>query len=69
MSTQTVTLSRRGLWFATLILMAFPAAEAQTGGQISGYAKDQTGAVIPGVAVTVSSSDIGVSRPATSDAS
>ena len=69
MSTQTVTLSRRVLWFATLILMALPAAEAQTGGQISGYAKDQTGAVIPGVAVTVSSSDIGVSRPATSDAS
>ena len=42
---------------------------AQSTAQISGTVKDQTGAVVPGVEVTVTQTDTGVKRSVTTDAS
>src|SRR3954454_14859976 len=53
----------------TLILLAFTcsAAWAQTTAQINGTVKDQSGAVLPGVEVTVTQTNTGVMRSTPTD--
>ena len=53
----------RRIWlFLSLSLLSASAVLAQTSGQISGHVTDSTGAVIPKVAVTLTSAATGVAR-------
>jgi predicted porin len=49
-----------------LLLLLFP-ARAQTGANLSGVVTDQTGAALPGVAVTMKNLDTGATRTITTD--
>src|SRR5206468_8652176 len=51
-------------WTAFLILASCAMVWAQVTAQISGVAKDQSGAVLPGVEITATQSDTGVARTA-----
>ena len=54
--------------FTFLSILLFVAASAQiTTGTISGVVKDETGAVLPGVTVTVTSNETGAKRTAITD--
>src|SRR5690349_8798128 len=55
--------------FGVLLLLTFMASIvwAQATAQINGAVKDQTGAVLPGVEITVTQTDTGISRSAVSD--
>src|SRR5262245_20430618 len=57
------------LSIALLVSTFAPArrAWAQATGQISGTVRDQSGAVLPGVEVTVTQTDTGISRNAVTD--
>ena len=50
------------------ILILVPHARAQSTGTISGTVADQTGGVVPGVAVTLTNLDTGVTRSVSTDA-
>ena len=52
-----------------LLGVAFAMAFAQTGGQITGEARDPTGAIVPNASVTVTNSATGVARTTTTNAS
>ena len=50
-----------------LVLLACSSVWAQATAQISGTVKDQSGAVLPGVEITVTQTDTGVARTAVSN--
>lgn len=50
-----------------VLVFAVSAAQAEVGGKITGVVKDQTGSVIPGVAVAVTNTSTGVKLTATTD--
>ena len=52
------------VWTAFLIVATCAMVWAQATAQISGVAKDQTGAVLPGVEITATQADTGVARTA-----
>jgi len=59
-----------GKKFLLLLVLVFSfvsAARAEVGGKITGVVKDQTGSVIPGVAVVVTNTQTGVKLTATTD--
>lgn len=61
-------MSARRLWFlAALLLQCMPLIAQSPTGHISGVVTDSSRAAAPGVTVTVSSDDTGLSRVATSD--
>src|SRR6476661_6315832 len=52
------------LWTALVVLHGCAMVWAQATAQISGAAKDQSGAVLPGVEITVTQTDTGITRDA-----
>ena len=56
----------RGLLFV-LLSVAAASAQAVSTAQINGTAKDQSGAGLPGVTITVTQTDTGLTRTAVSD--
>src|SRR5689334_25058669 len=62
-------LYKLGLWVMTLIVLCTISALAQTSaGTLSGVVQDESGAVIPGVNVTITNVDTGIGRSALTDA-
>ena len=58
---------KRALLFLLVVGILTGAGWAQSTAQISGAVKDQTGAVLPGVEITVTQTDTSVSRKAVTD--
>src|SRR5215831_20961925 len=59
---------RRTLWAVLTALMLCAPASAQTLGTITGEVKDSTGAVVPGVTVTVTDKATNATRTTTTNA-
>src|ERR1044072_1380517 len=60
---------RNGVSTVLLVLLAHSSAWAQATAQLSGTVKDSSGAVLPGVTVTVTQTDTGFSRTVVTETS
>ena len=63
---------RVSVWALALAMLAVPLAYAQsqaTTGVIQGFAQDDTGAALPGVAITMTNTDTGFTKTVVSEAS